>query len=179
MLNCAISGRHKTLNRPVEVKSSAESALLAVCGGLARLIEGQRRFSVEFGLPHSRVFSHEAASLGQTEFDQVLLGWLTDKEEGQKNLSGVLHDLIAHQLALHGALDGVAKESLEKLSPASIRSRTFSLFGWRPFAWLSYRRLHRSYRENDYLRHQELIVSGFVKEYIAYRNRLATPLPVQ
>ncbi len=84
----------------------------------------------------------------------------------------MINDLVEHNLALYAALDGVAKQSLDKLSPEVVRSKGFRLFGWRPFAWLSYQRLHRSYQTNDYLRHHELIVNGFAKEYIAYREQL-------
>lgn len=143
-----------------------------VCAGITRLLEGQQRFAEEFGLSLEHVFQHGHVLQRQQTTENFLQQCLTGDEAHKIQLEKLLNDLIEHNMALYAALDGVAKQSLEKLSPTMVQARGFRLFGWRPFAWLSYRRLHRSYQTNDYLRHQDLIVNGFAKEYISYREHL-------
>lgn len=145
-----------------------------ILAGLAKLLKGQRRFAEELGLPYTRVFAEECQVFRDKEPELVLRDWLRDKVDGQEKLSHLINDLVEHNLALCAALDGVALESISRLSPAAVKSRSFSIFGWRPFAWLTFRRLHRTYTANDYKRHQELVVKGFAKAYCAQREMLRT-----
>lgn len=140
--------------------------------GLIRLLEGQRRFVEELGLPYDRVFDEECQVFRNKKPELILRTWLQDKVEGPKKFTRLVNDLVEHNLALCAALDGVAQESLSRLAPTAVKARSFSLFGWRPFAWLTFRRLHRTYTTNDYLRHQELVVKGFAKAYCTHRETL-------
>lgn len=140
--------------------------------GFVRLLEGQRRFVEELGLPYDRVFDEECRVFRNKKPELILRAWLKDKVEGPKKFTRLVNDLIEHNLALCAALDGVAQESLSRLAPAAVKAGSFSIFGWRPFAWVTFRRLHRAYTTNDYLRHQELVVKGFAKAYCRHRETL-------
>jgi hypothetical protein len=133
---------------------------------------GQQRFAEEMGLPCSRVFSDECQIFRDKDPRLILRDWLQDRVQGPRNFNRLFNDLIEHNLALCAALDGVALESISLLSPKAIKKRSFNIFGWRPFAWLTFRRLHRTYIANDYLRHQELVVTGFAKAYGSHRETL-------
>jgi hypothetical protein len=142
--------------------------------GIIKLLQGQRRFAEELGLPYARVFDEECQVFRNKKPELILRNWLQDKVEGPDKFSCLVNDLIEHNLALCAALDGVARESLSRLSPTAVKAGCFSIFGWRPFAWLTFRRLHKSYTSNDYLRHQELVVKGFAKAYCEHRETLRT-----
>lgn len=141
-----------------------------ILSGIARLLVGQRRFAEELGLPYDRVFAQECQIFRDKDPEAVLLEWLRDKIDGPEKVSRLINDLVEHNLALYAALDGVALESISRLSPKAVKKRSFSILGWRPFAWLTFRRIHRSYTANDYLRHQEMVVTGFAKAYCTARE---------
>jgi hypothetical protein len=157
-----------------EKKLTSSSAILA---GLSRLLVGQKRFAEELGVPYTRVFAEECQVFRNKEPDMILRDWLRDKTEGPQKFKQLINDLVEHNLALHAALDGVALESISRLSPKAVKAESFSIFGWKPFAWLRFRRLHRAYATNDYLRHQELVVNGFTKAYCAQRETLRASKP--
>jgi hypothetical protein len=140
--------------------------------GLTRLLEGQRRFAEELGLPYDRVFDEECQIFRNRNPDSVLRFWLSDKAGGPGKFARLIDDLVEHNLALCAALDGVAQESISRLGPKAVKAASFSVFGWRPFAWLTFRRLHKNFAANDYLRHQELVVKGFAKAYCSHRESL-------
>jgi hypothetical protein len=149
----------------------------AILKGISRLIAGQQRFAEELGVPHNRVFTEEFQVFRDREPYQILRGWLQDKIEGPRKFEQLINDLVEHNLALHAALDGVALESISRLSPGAVKASGFRIFSWNPFAWLTYRRIHRSYVTNDYIRHQELVVNGFAKAYCAQRETLRASNP--
>jgi hypothetical protein len=140
--------------------------------GLIRLLEGQRCFAEELGLPYDRVFDEECQIFRNRNPDSVLRFWLRDKVGGPAKFACLINDLVEHNLALCAALDGVALESISRLGPRAVKAASFSIFGWRPFAWLTFRRLHKTFAANDYLRHQELVVKGFAKAYCSHRESL-------
>ena len=142
--------------------------------GIIKLLEGQRCFADELGLPYDRVFDEECQIFRNKKPGLILGAWLQDKVEGPAKFTRLVNDLVEHNLALWAALDGVALESISRLGPSAVKSKSFSIFGWRPFAWLTFRRLHQNFATNDYLRHQELVVKGFAKAYCAHRDTLRT-----
>lgn len=143
-----------------------------ILNGIVKLLEGQRCFADEFGLPYDRVFDEECQVFRNKKAEGVMRSWLQDKVEGPTKFTRLVNDLVQHNLALCAALDGVALESISRLGPSAVKSKSFSIFGWRPFAWITFRRLHKIFASNDYLRHQELVVKGFAKSYCAHRETL-------
>lgn len=141
-----------------------------ILSGVAKLLEGQRCFAKEFGLPYHTILHPECQAFRQRKPETIIYEWFQDKTNGPQKFSHLIEDLVEHNLALCAALDGVAQESISQLSPAAVRSRGPRIFGWRPFVWLTFRRLHRSFQNNDYLRHQELVVKGFAKAYSFHRE---------
>lgn len=164
-------------NKADTIPKKSFTSSKVVFTGLIRLISGQQRFAEELGLPYNRVFDDECLIFRDKNPEQVLQDWLRDKDEGPHKLNRLINDLVEHNLALYAALDGVALESISRLSPKAVKASSFSIFGWRPFAWLTFRRIHRSYVTNDYLRHQELVVNGFAKAYCSNREELRKSAP--
>jgi len=145
--------------------------------GIIKLLEGQRCFADEFGLPYDRVFDEECQVFRNKKAEPILRSWLQDKIEGPTKFTRLINDLVEHNLALWAALDGVALESISRLGPSAVKYQSFNIFGWRPFAWITFRRIHKTFATNDYLRHQELVVKGFAKAYCAHRETLRTSKP--
>lgn len=139
--------------------------------GLARLAEGQRCFAEEFGLNYGRVFRDEFEPFKGKNPETVIRQWIKEGEGGAQRLQGLLDDLLQHQLALVGALEGIANEAVDQLSPKKAESASPGLLGLRPFAWHCYRKLHRQYVQNHQLRHQNLVLNGFVTGYIREREK--------
>lgn len=141
-----------------------------ILSGVAKLLEGQRCFAKEFGLTYPTILHPECQVFRQRKPETIIHEWFQDKTDGPQKFRHLINDLVEHNLALCAALDGVAQESINRLSPAEVRSRGLTIFGWCPFSWLTFRRLHRSFQNNDYLRHQELVVKGFAKAYSFHRE---------
>lgn len=152
-------------------KPAAPSAAQILIRGLARLAEGQRCFAEEFGLNYGRVFRDEFEAFKGKNPETVIRQWIKDGEGGAQRLQGLLDDLLQHQLALVGALEGIANEAVEQLSPQKAESASPKLLGMRPFAWRCYRHLHRQYAQSQQLRHQKLVLNGFVSGYIREREK--------
>lgn len=155
--------------RLITRRRSASKILLL---GIIKLLEGQRRFADEFGIPHRDMFHPDCQIFRQKNSRAVIQEWLMDTEDGPRKFSYLVNDIIEHNLAIYAALDGVARESIDQLSPRMVKSKGFSIFGWYPFAWLTYRQLHRTYAENDYRRHQEIVVKGFATAYAMHREKV-------
>ena len=170
----AVDRRSTRIGKSFGEKATSTSVILA---GIAKLLVGQRRLAEELGLPYTRVFAEECQVFRDNAPERILWGWLRDQHAGPNYFSCLIDDLVEHNLALCAALDGVARESISRLSPSAVKAVSFSIFGWRPFAWLTFRRLHRAYTTNDYLRHQELVVKGFAKAYCAHRETLRSAKP--
>jgi hypothetical protein len=141
-----------------------------ILSGVAKLLEGQRCFAEEFGLSYPTILHPECEVFRQRKPETIIREWFQDKTDGPQKFSRLIEDLVEHNLALCAALDGVAQESINRLSPAAVKSKGLGIFGWRPFSWLTFRRLHRSFQNNDYLRHQEIVVKGFAKAYSFHRE---------
>ncbi|BCR03011.1 hypothetical protein DESUT3_00800 [Desulfuromonas versatilis] len=140
-------------------------------GGLARLVEGQRCFAEELGLAYGRVFGDGYESFKNRKPEEVLREWLTGAEDGAEHLQVLLEDLLQHQLALMEALEGVADEVLRQLSPERIEQASPGVLGLRPLAWRRFRRLHAEFAGNPHLRHQKLILEGFLNGYVKAREQ--------
>ncbi len=141
--------------------------------GIARLAEGQRCFADEFGLNYGRVFRDEFEPFKGKNPELIIRQWLQEGESGAQRLQALLDDLLQHQLALVSALEGIATEAVDQLSPKQIEKKSPGLLGLRPFAWRSYRELHRQFAQDQKLRHQKLVLSGFVTGYIREREKNA------
>ncbi len=139
--------------------------------GLARLAEGQRCFAEEFGLNYSRVFGDDYESFKGQNPETVIRQWLKEGETGARKLQGFLDDLLQHQLALVTALEGIADTALEQFCPQKAAAASPNVFGLRPLAWRTYRKLHRDYVKNRQLRHQNLVIAGFVTGYTRAREQ--------
>ena len=136
-----------------------------IVNGLIKLVEAQKGFASEFGLPFNRVFHHSAQSLRNGDSRQIIKTWLRDEQHGATHISALLSDIIEHNIALCAALDGIATETLDQLSPTTTRSHCPKLLGLPIFIWRTFKKRLCAYLTNDYLRHQQLVITGFSKAY--------------
>lgn len=96
---------------PVTVGHNTRIASMeALVCGVARLVEGQRQFADEFGLPYGRVFDDAFESFKSRDTRDVLRHWLTS-DEGAGQLQKLLCSLACHQLAVLQAAEQVTADS--------------------------------------------------------------------
>ena len=137
--------------------------------GIARLIEGQRQFADEFGLSHSRVFPHSFEALeGQTP-TQLAISLFSADWKSITDLENMFQDMIMHQVALFSALDGIAKETLNHMGDEGLSDGRSKVNDAR--AWRLHKERLEELLENDTLRFDKLIASGFVGNYVKTRER--------
>ncbi len=146
-----------------------ESSPKVIFNGLVKLIEAQKRFSKEFGLPHDYVFSHGGELLKQGSSELVLRRLLKNGEHGTEQLTLIVTDILEHHLTLYKALDEIACEALRQIDPQNLRKKSYRIFFWRPFSWFPFKKKHKALMTNPYLRHHEVVVSGLCHGYV--RNK--------
>ncbi|MCH8542080.1 MAG: hypothetical protein LAT61_00795 [Alcanivorax sp.] len=126
--------------------------------GVARIVEGQRRFADEFGLPYSRLFQDGFEAFKGQAPEEVLRTWLSAEGADANRIDQLFSDLLSHQLALVEALATV--HQLPK-QPLGFRQRLASLF-------------QRAPREPDEASHRsymEVIAPAFVAAYAGAREQ--------
>jgi len=89
--------------------------------GLCRLIEGQQQFANEFGLSPVRVFPHSSEYFEGRSARAVLHDWFRQGDACVPALQELFEDMMQHQLALLGGLDGVAVATLQYTSAEAVR----------------------------------------------------------
>jgi hypothetical protein len=136
----------------------------ALVHGIARLIEGQRQFADEFGLSLRRVFpnSHELLE-GQTP-TKLAISLFTADWKSVSEVENMFADLIQHQVSLFSALDGIATATLKQMGDEGLGDGRTKLNDAR--AWRLHKERLQELIENDNLRFEKLIASGFVRHYI-------------
>jgi len=84
----------------------------ALSRGLAELVEGQRQFAEEFGLPYERVFTTAFEPFKGRDTGAVIHEWLSSDTDHAEEVRILLRDLADHQWALIAALESfVAAQS--------------------------------------------------------------------
>ena len=97
--------------------------------GVARLVDGQKRFADEMGLPYTRIFNDGFEAFKNQDANKVILEWLHCSDQGQRNLEFLFSDLMAHQLALVEAISAIQANSPRTERP--LVERLQSLLGER------------------------------------------------
>lgn len=140
--------------------------------GLARLIEGQRQFGQEFGLPFSRIFTDEFESFRGRNPEAVVRDWLADAAAGDR-LETLFDDLLAHQLALLAALDDAVLQGIrrERRHTQGIRAAWKHALRSMFFAPKS-AEVHTG---DQTLRYLHIVAPAFLARYARERQRLAVP----
>lgn len=137
--------------------------------GLAGLVAAQRCFAEEFGLAYGRVFSDGYESFKGRAPEEVVKEWLGGGEEGLGRLQRLFDDLAQHQLALVGALDGVALEAITVLGERN-DSRKGRGRLWLPFRRRSRDQLRRQLAGDHALRHARVVLPGCAHGYVRARE---------
>ncbi len=163
------SAAQKKEPKSSRVKTAAGARVLVK--GLAQLTEGQRCFADEFGMNYRRVFSDAYEPFKGEDPEKVIRQWLLEGEEGAERLQLLLDALVQHQLAMVGALEGIADETLSQLSPIIVERSSPGFLGLRPFRWRTYRSLHRRYAQDRQWRLKNLVIGGFVSGYLREREK--------
>lgn len=137
--------------------------------GIARLIEGQRQFAEEFGLSQRRVFpnSHELLE-GQTP-TQLAISLFTADWKSISELENLFADLIQHQVSLFSALDGIAHAALNHMGDEGLGDGRTKLNDAR--SWRLHKERLQELLQNDNLRFEKLVASGFVRHYIKSQEK--------
>lgn len=100
-------------------------SISALVFGIARLVEGQKQFADEMGLPYARIFEDGFEAFKDAPVEDVLFGWLTAGNDGHANIEQLFVDLLGHQMALVEALADTRSQPPTR--PVSLQ-KLFSLF---------------------------------------------------
>lgn len=141
---------------------------LVLVHGLAGLVAAQRCFAEEFGLGYGRVFSDGYEPFKGRRPEDVVREWLGGGDEGLSKLQHLFDDLAQHQLALVGALDGVAVEAIRFLEGGKNARK-----GWRrlwPFRPPQGELLRRQLAGDSALRHARVVLPGGAHGYVRARD---------
>jgi superfamily I DNA/RNA helicase len=159
----AATSPQQTMNEE-ERKQRKLAFTRALVHGIARLIEGQRQFADEFGLSLRRVFPHSYELLeGQTP-TQLAISLFTADWKSISELENMFADLIQHQVSLFSALDGIAHAALKQMGDEGLGDGRSKLNDAR--AWRLHKERLQELIDNDSLRFEKLVASGFVRHYI-------------
>lgn len=136
----------------------------ALVHGLARLIEGQRQFADEFGLSLNRVFPSVYKDLEGQSATQLAISLFKSDWNCINDLEKLIDDLMMHQVALFNGLDGVAKTVLDHMGEDDLMEGKAKINDAR--AWRLHKERLNEYIENDNLRFEQLVATGFVDKYV-------------
>ncbi len=150
-------------------KKSTKAGVLALVRGLASQIVVQLRLAAEFGIPHSQIFSEDFRGLNRREIEKTIIKSLRTGEEGLKKINQLGNDLLAHQIAVISGLDGIVRQTLEKLDPEEVK-KTKGVNNSKSKAWLAYSKSFTELSENAIQRHQQIVIPGFVSAYVNARH---------
>ncbi|WP_429884449.1 type VI secretion system-associated FHA domain protein [Geoalkalibacter halelectricus] len=169
-LDTAAAGRSPTAG--VSAKSAAgRIPAQALIAGLARMIEGLRCFADEFGLAQWRVLGANWEEFQGRGAEEVLRGWLRDEKQGAERIERLFEDLMDHQMALLGGLEGVAREAAEQFNPRQVRQRAPRMLGLSPGLWRNYCRHFQEVTDSDHQLYRSLLLPGFVTAYAQAREK--------
>lgn len=132
--------------------------------GVARLVEGQKRFADEMGLPYTRIFNDGFESFKNQDANTVILEWLYCGQEGSTQLESLFTDLMAHQLALVESISAIQLESPGKNQ--NLMQRIQSLLGEKS-----------SSLEKHHRRYMEVVAPALVAAYARAREQGSELLP--
>ncbi len=155
---------------PRNTSRSTRLLVQALLDGLCRLIEGQQQFADEFGLSPIRVFPQASEFLEGRSPRDVLHDWFRRGDDCVPELQKLFEDMMQHQLALLGGLDGVAVATLQYTSAEAVREAHAGrlLTGGR--AWKRHNQRVQELLDNDNLRFQRVLAPGFLEHYIRRRE---------
>ncbi len=156
---------------PAACSQRSTSLARAVVDGMARLIEGQRQLADEFGLSLARVFPRSVELLEGRSPEDALTELFRSGAARTDELQALFEDMIVHQLALVGALDGIALAAMQHLSPEQLKEDYPERRMSDARAWRYYKERLRDLVENDNLRFQGVVGTGFVNGYLQAREK--------
>ena len=142
----------------------------ALLDGLCRLIEGQQQFADEFGLSPVRVFPHSSEHFEGRSAREVLHDWFRQGDACVPALQQLFEDMMQHQLALMGGLDGVAVATLQYTSAEAVREAHSGRLLTSGRAWKRHNHRVQELLDNDNLRFQRVLAPGFLQQYIRRRE---------
>lgn len=157
---------------PSSSHSSRSTRLLVqtLLDGLCRLIEGQQQFADEFGLGPVRVFPHSSEHFEGRSPRDVLHQWFRAGDESVPALQQLFEDMMQHQLALMGGLDGVAVAALQYTSAEAVRQAHGGRLLTSGRAWKRHNQRVQELLDNPNLRFQRVLAPGFLEQYIRRRE---------
>ncbi|MBI3561616.1 MAG: hypothetical protein HY080_07880 [Gammaproteobacteria bacterium] len=144
--------------------------------GLVRLIENQRAFAGQLGIPLQRVFPTSHHLFAGHTATQLVAALFKNDAEGAEALSLLLNDLAMHQVGIFSALDGVACEAVSQLCDEEASHGVGRLSD--TAAWCLLKENIHELVDNPTLRFEKIVVPGFMNSYfscIARRRKKSAP----
>ncbi|MBA3981513.1 MAG: hypothetical protein C0462_13030 [Alcanivorax sp.] len=129
--------------------------------GVSRLVEGQRRFADEFGLPYGRLFHDAFEAFKDQSPETVIRAWLDAGAQADAELEALFSDLLGHQLALVEALAAVSA------APEKPRGLAGRLATW-------FRRAPQARHDASHRDYMEVIAPVFVTAYASAREQVTS-----
>ena len=106
-------------------KALSSRSISALVSGVSRLVDGQKQFADEMGLPYARIFQDGFEAFKDAPVEEVILSWLDSGSGGHENIEQLFVDLLGHQMALVEALAEIRSQPPTR--PASLQN-LFGLF---------------------------------------------------
>jgi hypothetical protein len=106
-------------------KALSSRSISELVSGVSRLVDGQKQFADEMGLPYARIFQDGFEAFKDAPVEEVILSWLSAGSGGHKNIEQLFVDLLGHQMALVEALAEIRTQS--PTQPTSLQN-LFGLF---------------------------------------------------
>lgn len=106
-------------------KALSSRSISALVSGVSRLVDGQKQFADEMGLPYARIFQDGFEAFKDAPVEEVILSWLDSGSGGHENIEQLFVDLLGHQMALVEALAEIRTQPPTR--PASLQN-LFGLF---------------------------------------------------
>lgn len=118
-MECCVTKRIDK-NKDGQARKISSQALLELIDGLGKLVEGQRQFADEFGLPYGRLFHDGFEAFKDGAISAQLLDWISSDRPRPDQIGQLFSDLLKHQLALVEALAALDSSAAEKTKKKSL-----------------------------------------------------------
>ncbi|MCG8393288.1 MAG: hypothetical protein MI745_09410 [Pseudomonadales bacterium] len=147
-----------TGKKALQKKKLSAQAVASLTHGVAKLVEGQKQFAEEMGLPYSRIFHDGYEAFKDKTAREVIFSWLYAGADGHEKIEALFVDLLEHQLALVEALASIQNPSIPASSP--IDRLIQSLFG-----------SEKTDRENSHRSYMQDTAPAFIAAYARAREQ--------
>jgi hypothetical protein len=136
-------------------------------GGLAQLIEAQRRLADELGIGYSHAFRYDFSRFAGQDLATALRAWMRTEapEKVAADLKLMFEDIALMQAAMMAGMDIVARRAIRYLAPELTRGGEGLTSQFSPI-WARYRHRHDGIKRDAHLRYNVLIAPALAHSYL-------------